>query len=140
MVSPRVCSENCSAVARNREEAASTVIWRHNQWGQSESWQKELTIAMRVEQISCGEFEANAISFSIGVLAYNLAERLKRQVLPETGSPGGGGTLQWKSYQLAGKWVRHARGCALQIKADLEKWRLFASMMGWTRALSLPAG
>jgi hypothetical protein len=33
-------------------------------------------------------------------------------------------TLRWKVYRLAGKLVRRARGWALQIKADLEKWLL----------------
>jgi hypothetical protein len=36
-------------------------------------------------------------------------------------------TLRWKLYRLAGKLVRHARGWLLQIKADLEKWRLLQS-------------
>jgi|GEM_PF-4595994 len=62
-----------------------------------------------------GEFAANAMYFAIGVLAYNLAQRLKRQVLPE-------------SYRTAtvAKLVRHARDRGLQIKADLEKWQLLA--------------
>ncbi len=36
-------------------------------------------------------------------------------------------TLRWKLYRLAAKLVRHARGWVLQIKADLEKWRLLES-------------
>jgi len=42
-------------------------------------------------------------------------------------------TLRWKVYRLAGKLVRHARGCMLQIKADLEKWRLLQSASGLLR-------
>ena len=36
-----------------------------------------------MEQMPCGQLEANALYFAIGVLAYNLAQLLKRQVLPE---------------------------------------------------------
>jgi hypothetical protein len=115
------------AVATNREEGASQVIWRHNQRGESENWHKELKVGFGMEQMPCGQLEANALYFAIGVLAYNLGQLLKRRVLP----PSYGGvtvaTLRWKVYRLAGKLVRHARGWVLQVKADLEKWLLLQS-------------
>jgi hypothetical protein len=112
------------AVAANREEAASEVVWKHNQRGESENWHKELKSGLGMEQMPCGEFEANAMYFAIGVLAYNLAQRLKRQVLPKAYRTATVATLRWKLYRLAAKLVRHARGWVLQIKADREKWRL----------------
>lgn len=115
------------AVATNREEAASEVIWKHNQRGESENWHKELKVGLGMEQMPCGGFEANAMYFAIGVLAYNLAQLLKRQALPESYQTATVATLRWKLYRLAGKLVRHARGWVLQIKADLEKWRLLES-------------
>jgi len=115
------------AVAANREEAASAVIWRHNGRGNSENWHKELKSGLGMEQMPCGQFEANAMYFAIGVLAYNLAQLLKRRVLPAGYRTATVATLRWKVYRLAGKLVRHARGWMLQIKADLEKWRLLES-------------
>lgn len=112
------------AVATNREEAASEVIWKHNQRGQSENWHKELKAGFGMEQMPCGEFEANAMYFGIGVLAYNLAQLLKRRVLPASYRTATVATLRWKVYRLAAKLVRHARGWVLRIKADGEKWRL----------------
>jgi len=112
------------AVASNRQESASEVIWKHNGRGQCENWHKELKIGIGMEQMPCGEFEANAMYFAIGVLAYNLAQLLKRRVLPESYRTATVATLRWKLYRLAGKLVRHARGWMLQIKADVEKWRL----------------
>src|SRR5207245_847050 len=61
------------AVATNREGPACEVIWKHNQRGNCENWHKELKIGLAMEQMPCGEFEANAMYFAIGVLAYNLA-------------------------------------------------------------------
>ncbi len=60
-----------------------------------------------------GEFAANAMYFAIGVLAYHLAQRLKRQVLPEPYCTATVATLRWKLYRLVAKLVRHARdgGC-----------------------------
>jgi hypothetical protein len=115
------------AVATNREEPASAVIWKHNQRGESENWHKELKIGFGMEQMPCGQFEANGMYFALGVLAYNLAQLLKRQVLPASYRRATVATLRWKVYRLAGKLVRHARGWMLQIKADLEKWRLLQS-------------
>jgi hypothetical protein len=115
------------AVASNRQEAASVVIWKHNRRGESENWHKELKVGFGMEQMPCGQFEANAVYFAIGVLAYNLAQLLKRQVLPVAYRTVTVATLRWKVYRLAGKLVRHARGWRLRIKADLEKWRLLQS-------------
>ena len=112
------------AVASNREESAAEVIWKHNGRGQSENWHKELKLDVGMEQLPCGQREANALYFAIGVLAYNLAQLLKRQVLPESYRTATLATLRWKVYRLAGKLVRHARGLILQIKADTEKWRM----------------
>lgn len=115
------------AVATNREEPAGEVIWKHNGRGQSENWHKELKSGMGMDQMPCGQFGANAMYFAIGVLAYNLAQVLKRRVLPESYSTATVATLRWKMYRLAGKLVRHARGWVLRVKADGEKWKLLQS-------------
>jgi len=115
------------AVASNREGTASAVIWEHNQRGESENWHKELKVGFGMEQMPCGQFAANALYFAIGVLGYNLAQLLKRQVLPAGYRTATVATLRWKVYRLAGKLVRHARRWVLQIKADVEKWRLLQS-------------
>jgi hypothetical protein len=114
-------------VATNREESPSAVIWKHNERGNSENWHKERKVGFGMEQMPCGQFAANAMYFAIGVLAYNLAQLLKRQVLPAGYRTATVATLRWKVYRLAGKLVRHPRGWMLQIKAYLEKWRLLQS-------------
>jgi hypothetical protein len=115
------------AVASNREESAAEVIWKHNGRGNSENWHKELKAGAGMEQMPCGQREANALYFALGVLAYNLAQLLKRRVLPAAYRTATLATLRWKVYRLAGKLVRQARGLILQIKADTEKWLLLQS-------------
>ncbi len=115
------------ALATNREETASEVVWKHNRRGESENWHKELEVGFGMEQMPCGPFEANARYFALGVLAYNVGQLLKGQVLPESYRTVTVATLRWKLYRVAGKLVRHARCWLLRIKADLEKWRLFQS-------------
>jgi hypothetical protein len=124
------------AVASNREEAAREVIWKHNERGQCENWHKELKLDLGMEQMPCGQLEANALYFAIGVLAYNLAQVLKRQVLPEAYRRVTVSTLRWKVYRLAGKLVRHARAWVLQVKADAEKWLLLESARRCCAALA----
>lgn len=124
------------AVATNRGESASAVIWEHNGRGQSENWHKELKLGLGMEQMPCGQFEANAMYFAIGVLAYNLAQLLKRRVLPEAYRTATVATLRWKVYRLAGKLVRHARGWVLRVKADWEKWKLLQSVRRGCAALA----
>jgi len=114
-------------VATNREEAAQEVIWKHNGRGQSENWHKELKMGVGLERMPCGQFEANAMYFAIGVLAYNLAQVLKRRALPQSYGTATMATLRWKLYRLAGKLVRHARCWVLRLKADLEKLELLHS-------------
>ena len=104
------------AVATNRQEAASVVIWKHHQRGESENWHKELKVGFGMEQMPCGQFEANAVYFAIGVLAYNLAQLLKRRVLPVayrtvTVATCAGRCIGWRASWCA---TRAAGGCRLR--------------------------
>ena len=104
------------AVATNRQEAASVVIWKHHQRGESENWHKELKVGFGMEQMPCGQFEANAVYFAIGVLAYNLAQLLKRRVLPVayrtvTVATCAGRCIGWRASWCG---TRAAGGCRLR--------------------------
>ena len=118
------------AVASNRDEAesASEVLWRHNQRGESENWHKESKLGFGMEQMPCGELEANAVFFAIGVLAYNLCQVLKAQLLPAEYRHASVATLRWKLYRLAGKLVRHAGAWVLKIQTETEKLALFIAL------------
>jgi len=116
------------AIASNRDqtESASQIVWLHNQRGESENWHKELKLGFGMEQLPCGQIEANAVYFAIGVLAYNLGLILKAQLLPEEYRHVRVATLRWKLYRLAGKLVRHARGWVLKVRTESEKLALLA--------------
>jgi hypothetical protein len=125
------------AVATNREEAASEIIWLHNQRGESENWHKELKLGFGMEQLPCGQFEANALFFAIGVLAYNLGLVLKAEVLPAAYRHSTVQTLRWQLYRLAGKLVRHGRQWFLKIRTASEKLALLRAVRKKCWALSL---
>ena len=85
------------AIATNLEvdaEAAITIhnesvpdacrgVWQYNERAQMENYLKELKIGVGMEHMPCGEFEANAMYFSIGVLTYNLMIAQKYFVIQE---------------------------------------------------------
>ena len=66
-------TENYTAIASNREGSAEEVVKWYNQRGEcSENRIKELKIGFGMERMPCGQFEANAVFFRIGILAYNV--------------------------------------------------------------------
>lgn len=116
------------AVATNwdrGEKAAHEVLQWHNQRGQAENFNKELKIGFGMEQMPCGQTEANAVFFRIGVMAYNLFMGFKRLSCPEGWIKHTIATYRWKMIQVAGRIVRHAGKVVLKIAADMKKLRLF---------------
>ena len=118
-------------MATNREESASQVIHLHNQRGESENWHKELKLGYGMEQLPCGQQEANALFFAIpdkSGLAYNLGVLLKAELLPEQYRHSTVQTLRWQLYRLAGKLVRHGRQWYLKVRTESEKLALLLAM------------
>ncbi len=116
------------ALATNREERASAVMHLHNQRGESENWHKELKLGYGMEQLPCGQQQANALFFAIGVLAYNLGVLLRAELLPQQYRHSTVQTLRWQLYRLAGKLVRHGRQWILKVRTESEKLALLLAL------------
>lgn len=115
-----------TVVATNRDElSAEEVVWFHNQRGRAENLIKELKIGLGMEQMTSGDFRANALWFAIGVLAYNLTQASKLLFLGGDWVKKTVATLRWQLIETAGRLVRHGRCWVLRIAAPLEKFRLF---------------
>jgi hypothetical protein len=113
-------------IASNRDELeAEEVVWFHNQRGQAENFIKELKIGFGMEQMTSGEFGANALWFALGVLAYNLTQAQKLLFLDERWRSKTIATLRWQLIETAGRLVRHGRRLILRLATSLEKYRLF---------------
>ncbi len=116
------------AVATNwdeEEKDAFEVFQWHNQRGQAENFNKELKNGFGMERMPCGQTEANAVFFRIGVIAYNLFIGFKRLSCPETWIKHTIATFRWKMVQVAGRIVKHSKGIILKLAADIEKLELF---------------
>jgi len=103
-------------IATNREGTAEEVVQWYNQRGQcSENRIKELKIGFGMERMPCGQFEANAVFFRIGVLAYNVGRLFVLSTLDKSWHRHQVQTLRWKLYETAGKVVYHGRSIYLKI-------------------------
>lgn len=116
------------AVATNwtgEEKSALEVLRWHNQRGQAENFNKELKIGFGMERMPCGQTEANAVFFRIGVIAYNLFIGFKRLACPESWVKHTIATFRWKIIQTAGRIVKHSGSIILRLAAETEKMELF---------------
>ncbi len=116
------------AVATNWAEEARSAVevlkW-HNQRGQAENFNKELKDGFGMERMPCGQTEANAVFFRMGVIAYNLFIGFKRLSCPELWAKHTIATFRWKMIQVAGRIVKHAGIVTLKIASGMEKLELF---------------
>lgn len=104
-------------IASNREESAQWVMDWYNQRGDcSENRIKELKIGLGMERMPCGQFEANAVFFRIGVVAYNLYRLFVLRVLDESWHRHQVETVRWRLYQVAGKVVYHGGQVFLKVQ------------------------
>ena len=109
------------AIASNHkdETAEETLAW-YNQRGEcSENRIKELKLGFGMERMPCGQFEANAVWFRLGVIAYNLFKLFKKVALPRSWIRFQVQTLRWRLYQTAGKIVHHAGQMLLKVRRYL---------------------
>lgn len=113
-------------IATNRDELEpGEVVWFHNERGQSENLIKELKRGFGMEQMVSGNFSANALYFSKGVLAYNTAQAQKLLFMEEEWQMRTIATVRWRLVEIAGKFIRHGRQVILKIVAPLEKLQIF---------------
>jgi hypothetical protein len=116
-------------IATNIDELeAEEVVWWHNQRGQAENLIKELKIGFGMEQMASGNFMANALYFSLGVLVYNTSQAQKLLFMEKSWHKRTIATIRWKLVGIAGKVVRHGRQVILKLVAPLEKLEIFCQI------------
>ena len=104
------------AIATNNEEApAQEAIHWHNGRGQSENYNKEIKLGFGLEHLPCSDFEANALYFRIGILAYNMIVAMKHLALGDEWQTTTIKTLRWVLLNTAGKLMRHGRRWMLRL-------------------------
>jgi hypothetical protein len=109
-----------TVIATNRTESAEDVVVWYNQRGEySENRIKEVKIGFGMERMPCGQFEANAMFFRIGTLAYNLFRLFLLKTLSPSWHRYQVQTVRWRLYQIAGKIVFHGGQVFLKVRRGL---------------------
>jgi len=109
----------------NEEKNSEEVVWWHNGRSNSENYNKELKLGFNLEYMPCGEFQANAVWFGIGILAYNLFIASKIFLFPKNWIKKTIRTIRWQIIQIAGKVVKRARQLILRICTLRETYEIF---------------
>lgn len=93
--------------------------YRFRQRGEvSENGIKELKIGFGMERMPCGQLEANAAFFRIGVIAHNLFVLFKYSALSSDWQRHRVATIRWRLFHLPGKVVQHTRRHILKISTE----------------------
>jgi len=116
-----------TVIATNRIESSEEVIkWYNKRGDHSENRIKELKIGFGMERMPCGQFEANAAFFRIGILAYNIFRLFLLKTLSCSWHKHQVQTVRWRLYQIAGKVVFHGGQVFLKVRRHFS--RLFADI------------
>ena len=116
-----------SVIATNKTESAEGVVGWYNQRGEcSENRIKDLKIGFGMERMPCGQYEANAIFFRIGVIAYNLYRLFILKALGASWHRHQAPTVRWRLYQIAGKIIFHGGQVFLKVRQRF--WQLFSDI------------
>jgi hypothetical protein len=116
-----------TVIATNRMESAEDVVtWYNRRGDHSENRIKELKIGFGMERMPCGQCEANAVFFRIGVLAYNIFRLFILKILSTSWHRHQVQTVRWRLYQIAGKIVFHGRQVFLKVRRGFRQ--LFADI------------
>ena len=114
-------------IATNKTESAEGVTGWYNQRGEcSENRIKDLKIGFGMERMPCGQFEANAIFFRIGVIAYNLYQLFVFKALGTSWHRHQVQTVRWRLFQIAGKIIFHGAQVILKVRRMF--WQLFSDV------------
>ncbi|BCB97387.1 hypothetical protein JZK55_23090 [Dissulfurispira thermophila] len=88
-----------------------------------------LKIGVGIEQMPCGELEANAMYFSVGVLTCNLMIAQKYFVIQEGYQNCTIATLRWKLVQIAARIAKYSNRVRLKIATTVKKFNHYIRMI-----------
>lgn len=107
--------------------STNQVILTHQMRGQMEKNIGELKHHCSLEHLPCGQFSANAMYFTIGILAANLLQLLKQDSFFEAYVNRSIKTFRHKLIHLPARIIKHGRMMLIKIVSSIEKFKLIES-------------
>ena len=127
-------------IVTNLSLPSRAVVRFYNKRGTAEQWIKEGKQATHWTRLSCHRFRANEARLQLSLLAYNLGNLWRWQVLPKRIDAWLLTSLQQRLLKTGGRLIKHARYYWLLLAESHLTRHLFGSMLHKTAALPLPAG
>jgi len=90
-------------------EAPSRALRFYNKRGTAEQWIKEGKQAVKMTRLSCHRIRSNEVRLWLSVIAYNLGNLWRRQVLPKRNENWSLMSLQQRLVMTGGRLVKQAR-------------------------------
>jgi hypothetical protein len=116
-------------IVTNLRWRAKKVVRFYNGRGTAEQWIKEGKNALKWTKLSCRRFKDNAARLQLFALAYNLANFLRRLVLPKPIQGWALTTLREKLVKIGAKVVSHAKYLVFQLAEVAVPRQLFAALL-----------
>ncbi|MHB8579400.1 MAG: IS1380 family transposase [Ignavibacteriaceae bacterium] len=107
--------------------SANQVILTHQMRGQMEKSIGELKHQCGLDHLPCGQFSANAMYFTIGILAANLLQLLKQDTFFDDYLKASIKTFRYKLIHLPARVIKHGRVLFIKIVSSIDKYRLIES-------------
>ena len=126
-------------IVTNLGGGAKPVVDFYNRRGTAEQWIKEGKHAVRWTRLSYHGFDANQVRLQLHVLAYNLANFLRRLALPARVKHWSLTTLGDKLIKIGATMVRHARNVTFQLSEVAIPHGLYRTILArirWIAAIS----
>jgi len=111
------------AIAANLPQAemdANAVVLFHQQRGDLERLIGELKSHFNLDHLPCGQFDANALYFTTGILAYNIIQLVKQITLGSAWMKKSIRSLRYRLIHLAARVIQHARTLIARVAAPAE--------------------
>ncbi len=122
-------------IVTNRAEPAMELVPFHLGRAAMENFIKETKYGLSLDRFPCQEFHANWAYLTIGVLAYNIVNWIKRLALPSIYKKRLINALRFRFFNVAARIVRHGRYVVMKLAQGIHRFTDFAYAYG--RILSL---
>ena len=116
------------------EMDANAIIEFHNKRGEMERLIGELKHHYNLDHLPCGQFHANALYFTIGILAFTLVQLLKRHYFGNDWAKRSIRSLRYYWLHIPARLVSHARYTVARIAIN---YALFQQLLRVYAQLSL---
>ena len=125
-------------IVTNLNKRCKNVVKFYNGRGTAEQWIKEGKNAVKWTKLSCRTFKDNQTRLQLFVLAYNLANFLRRLALPRDVKHWSLTTLREKLVKIGAKVTRHSKYVTFQLAEVAVTRNLFAEILNRIERLTLP--